>query len=127
MYKIYSIFIVFLFAFHHCSAQTSASNLSGNLKTVAAKTDTAAGDMLVINTVKTDLEKVVHVSFQGDEGAIGKLQIVNSLQQIIYDIDIELIKLPYYTTINIVEFLPGTYSVLLTTEKKKHSSILNIE
>lgn len=87
--------------------------------------DTAS--QLKLNLIIIDSRGLVRVSFQGDEGNNGTLKFLNSSNRVVYEVGIELIKLPYYTTIDVTDFYRGSYSVVLTTEKTIHTTSLIIK
>ena len=70
--------------------------------------------------------RVLRVSFNGNEGTDGALQIKQNTT-VVKTAQFELIKQPYYATVDISNLAAGTYQVILTTATGTHSSSILID
>ena len=102
--------------------QVSKPNQNNLLQTPVSTNDT----LLVLNIEMQYGARVLKVSFNGNEGTDGTLQIkLNST--VVKAASFELIKQPFYASVDISNLAAGTYQVLLTTATGTHSSSILID
>lgn len=71
--------------------------------------------------------KLLRVSFNGDEGNEGTLKIYNSQNVVVNESNFELIKSPFFASVEITNLPSGNYTLLLTTALGNHTSLLVIQ
>jgi len=81
----------------------------------------------ILTIVTEGSKKILHISFNNNEGTDGTLKLYNESHMLIKESNFELIKYPYYASVDISEFLPGEYIAELTTREGVHISILKVE
>jgi hypothetical protein len=102
--------------------QVSKPNQNNLLQTPVSTNDT----LLVLNIEMQYGARVLKVSFNGNEGTDGTLQIkLNST--VVKAASFELIKQPFYASVDISNLAAGTYQVILTTATGTHSSSILID
>jgi hypothetical protein len=82
---------------------------------------------LILNSVIDGSEKILQVSFNGSEGTDGTLRIFNTTKSLVKEANFELIKFPFYASVDISSLASGTYKVELTTKKGIHTSSLIVK
>ncbi len=82
---------------------------------------------LVLHIEKVDLKSLLRVSFNGNEGNDGKLKIYDQSNNLLIQSNFELIKSPFYATVDISALLPGIYPVSLNTKYGIHHLTLTID
>ena len=82
---------------------------------------------LVLSIVFVESKRILHVSFNGDGGSEGTLKIYSVSHLLIKKVNFELIKYPYYASVDITDILSGTYQVELTTKKGVHTCTLTVK
>jgi hypothetical protein len=84
-------------------------------------------DSLLVLNIETHYgAKVLCVSFNGNEGVDGTLQIKQGAT-VFKTAHFELIKQPYYASVDISNLAIGTYEVTLTTASRIHTSAIIIQ
>ncbi len=102
--------------------QVSKPNQNNLLQTPVSTNDT----LLVLNIEMQYGARVLKVSFNGNEGTDGTLQIkLNST--VVKAASFELIKQPFYASVDISNLAAGTYQVILTTATGTHNSSILID
>ena len=102
--------------------QVSKPNQDNLLQTPVNTNDT----LLVLNIEMQYGARVLKVSFNGNEGTDGTLQIkLNST--VVKAASFELIKQPFYASVDISNLAAGTYQVILTTATGTHNSSILID
>lgn len=91
--------------------------------TVVADNDAA----LVLRVEIISGKKLLRVSFNANEGSEGKLKLIDNRGKEVLLANFELIKFPYYATVDITNLPTGTYTANLITQLAVHSSELNID
>jgi hypothetical protein len=118
-----SLTLLLLFLSNHSFAnQISSSNQGNFLQTPIATNDT----LLVLNIEMHYGARVLRVSFNGNEGTDGALQIKQN-NAVVKAANFELIKQPFYASVDISSLALGTYQVVLTTATGTHSSSILID
>lgn len=92
------------------------------MQTPIATNDT----LLVLNIEMHYGARVLRVSFNGNEGTDGTLQIKQN-NTVVKTASFELIKQPFYASVDISNLAIGTYQVVLTTATGTHSSSILID
>lgn len=99
-----------------------------NGKNIKIKLIAPANDLLKLNLTTSYNVKVVQVSFDGNDGEKGLLQIKETaLTIVVLEIEEELIKSPNYFTINVSEFPLGDYTFIIKTQKNTYASTITIK
>lgn len=84
-------------------------------------------DLLELKVDFVESKKLLRISFNGNEGTDGELKIYNIQNKLVSTSNFELIKSPYYATVDITSLESGSYSVVLITNKGSHNSTLQIK
>ena len=84
-------------------------------------------DLLVLNIESVDSRKLLRISFNGNEGTDGELKIYNDKNILVTTSNFELIKSPFYATVDVTSLPLGSYSVVLTTKSGNHNSSLQLK
>lgn len=71
--------------------------------------------------------KLLRVSFNGNEGNEGTLKIYNSQNALVLESNFELIKSPFYASVDVTNLQAGDYSLVLSTAVDNHTSQLIIQ
>jgi hypothetical protein len=82
---------------------------------------------LVMVVVNENYKKIIRISFNGNEGSNGTLRIYNASRDLVKKANFELIKSPFYASVDVTNLVAGTYTAELTTEKAVHSYSLIIK
>jgi hypothetical protein len=106
-------------SFAHQISDPTQNNL---LQTPVSTNDT----LLVLNIEMQYGARVLKVSFNGNEGTDGTLQIKLN-NTVVKAASFELIKQPFYASVDISNLAAGTYQVILTTATGTHSSSILID
>ncbi|MEI6021639.1 MAG: hypothetical protein WCR21_10965 [Bacteroidota bacterium] len=72
-------------------------------------------------------KKLLRVSFNANEGSEGSLKMVDARGKEVLRANFELIKFPYYATVDVTNLAAGTYTVKLKTQEAVHTNELNID
>ena len=99
------------------------SNLAGTKKLPVFIVD----DALVLKIEIVDAKRLLRVSFNGSEGPEGELKLYNASNEMVIESNFELIKSPFYATVDINTLAVGTYTAKLTTGSSVHTSTLIIQ
>jgi hypothetical protein len=110
--------LLFAFSFFFLLAATSFS-----------QTATKANDpSLLLKIADNHGQKVVQVSFDGVDAPTGQLEITNAAGRVMLLMEIfEIVKNPYYATINVSEFSSGDYIFTLKTKIRSYSSTITVQ
>ena len=81
---------------------------------------------LVLKLEIIESKKILRVSFNGNEGTDGSLIIFNNQNKPLVQSNFELIKTPFYASVDVSTLSAGKYKVELTTPKGKHTTSLTI-
>jgi phenolic acid decarboxylase len=112
-----------LFLSNNSFAHRISSPIQNNLlQTPVSTNDT----LLVLNIEMQYGARVLKVSFNGNEGTDGTLQIKLN-NTVVKAASFELIKQPFYASVDISNLAAGTYQVVLTTAIGTHSSSILID
>ena len=84
-------------------------------------------DDLVLLVVTDGNKRILRVSFNGNEGTDGTFKIYNASHKLVIESNFELIKSPYYASVDISALQPGKYIMELTTTTALHSTILSVK
>lgn len=71
--------------------------------------------------------KLLRVSFNGNEGNEGTLKIYNSQNVLVLESNFELIKSPFFASVDLTNLQAGDYSLVLSTAVDNHTSQLVIQ
>jgi hypothetical protein len=82
--------------------------------------------LLVLKIEQVDSKKLLRVSFNGNEGVDAEIKIFDDKNSLISSFNLELIKSPYYATVDVTNLQPGKYSVILNTKMGLHNSTIQI-
>ena len=82
---------------------------------------------MVLNLDFVDSKKLLRVSFNGNEGTDGELKIYDEKNVLVTSSNFELIKSPFYATVDVTALSTGTYLVVLVTNSGSHKSNLQIK
>ena len=102
--------------------QVSVPIQNNMLQTSISTNDT----LLVLNIEMQYGARVLLVSFNGNEGTDGTLQIKQNTT-VVKTASFELIKQPFYASVDISNLTVGTYQVILTTATGTHTSSILID
>jgi hypothetical protein len=110
------------------SKNASLTTLTRKFVLHISNNDSINGDKdLILIIVAEGSKKILRISFNGNEGTDGTLKIYNPASLLLKESNFELIKYPYYASLDIGDLQTGTYKVTLTTRKSIHTSLLNIK
>lgn len=84
-------------------------------------------NLLVLNIESVDSRKLLRISFNGNEGTDGELKIYDANNTLVNTSNFELIKSPYYATVDVTSLPLGSYSVVLTTKSGNHNSSIQLK
>jgi hypothetical protein len=98
-------------------------NFTKTTQTIQSKIDNG----LVLKIEIVDSKRLLRVSFNGSEGPEGELKLYNSTNEMVIESNFELIKSPFYATVDISSLPAGTYTAKLTTGIAIHSSSLIVQ
>lgn len=84
-------------------------------------------NLLVLNIESVDSRKLLRISFNGNEGTDGELKIYDVNNTLVNTSNFELIKSPYYATVDVTSLPLGSYSVVLTTKSGNHNSSIQLK
>ncbi len=71
-------------------------------------------------------QKLLRVSFNANEGTDGTLYIYDSNNQVVNESSFELIKSPFYATVDVTSIAAGTYTLKLITATGTHTGTLTL-
>ncbi len=130
-FLLYSILIIVLFVVKSL-VPNSASMLSGNsgnpmLNQSGAQIVLPKDSDIVLNLEHMFNKKLLQVSLNVQEEGDGRLKIFNLDGKALISANIELIKYPYYATVDVTSLTSGTYVAIVMTTKGIHSTNLIIE
>lgn len=128
---LYSILIVVLFVVKSL-VPNSANMLSGDsgnsmLNQNSAQLVMPQDSDIVLNLEHMFNKKLLQVSLNVDQEGDGRLKIFNLDGKSLISANIELIKYPYYATVDVTSLNSGTYVAIVMTTKGIHSTTLIIE
>lgn len=83
-------------------------------------------DLLILKVEMVDGKKIVRISFNGNEGVDAEMNFYNAKNQLVHTANFELIKSPYYASVDVSAMAPGKYSVVLSTQKGKHNATFQL-
>ena len=72
-------------------------------------------------------DRLLKISFNGSEGNDGTMKILDINNNVLIESNFELIKSPYYATVNISFLSVGSYQVLLETNSQVHTATLVVQ
>ncbi len=81
---------------------------------------------LILKIELVDGKRLLRVSFNGNEGSDGTLKIYDDSKKLVIESNFELIKYPYYATVDITNLAFGKYTASLITKQNIHTSVLTI-
>lgn len=123
-YSFYVLFTMLLFNVNGLSNHISSYNFQKNYSVQLPDTK---NPVLSLEIVMDNSNRILHVSFNGDEGHEGTLKIYNHSGNLVKESNFELIKSPFYASVDITGLEKGNYKVELTTSKGIHSSNIEIK
>lgn len=110
----FAIIVIALQSFTNSTKNLSHSFIIGN------------DNDLVLKLEIIESKKILRVSFNGNEGTDGSLIIFNDQNKPLVQSNFELIKTPFYASVDVSTLSSGKYKVELTTPKGKHTTSLTI-
>ncbi|CAN1513150.1 hypothetical protein MCEGE10_00856 [Flavobacteriaceae bacterium] len=122
-----AIFVILLFFVIAANAIQSKSNVSKNHPIILKNDSFLKDELLVLNLDFVDSKKLLRVSFNGNEGTDGELKIYDEKNVLVTSSNFELIKSPFYATVDVTALSTGTYLVVLVTNSGSHKSNLQIK
>ena len=72
-------------------------------------------------------DRLLKISFNGNEGNDGTMKILDNNNNVLIESNFELIKSPYYATVNISVLSVGSYQVILETNSQVHTATLVVQ
>jgi protein-S-isoprenylcysteine O-methyltransferase Ste14 len=115
--------VLFLFVF----ISSFANAAERFVKDESSESFATTNDTLLVLNIETHYgARVLCVSFNGNEGTEGTLQIKQN-DVVLKTAHFELIKHPYYASVDISNLGTGSYDVTLTTSAGIHSSTIIIQ
>lgn len=114
-------FIVFVLSSWGCFMGSSKNIKSHSNRSIFQESN------LVLNVEVQNSKKILRVSFNGNEGNDGELKIFNNSNQLVAQSNFELIKSPFYASVDISSLAAGNYVVKLTTNVAVHQSSLVLQ
>jgi len=104
-----------------------AHQISNPIQNNILQTPVSTNDTLLVLNIEMHYgARVLRVSFNGNEGTDGTLQIKQN-NAVVKAASFELIKQPFYASVDISNLAAGTYQVTLTTATGTHSSSILID
>ena len=82
---------------------------------------------LILNNITENSKRILRVSFNGNEGSEGSLKMISLSNKVLKEANFELIKYPYYASVDITDLPAATYKVELATKKGIHTSFLIVK
>jgi hypothetical protein len=122
-----AIFVFLLLFVIAANAIQSKSNVSKNYSIFLKNNAFLKDELLVLNLDFVDSKKLLRVSFNGNEGTDGELKIYDEKNVLVTSSNFELIKSPFYATVDVTALSTGTYLVVLITNSGSHKSNLQIK
>ena len=122
-----AIFVILLFCVFAANAIQSKSNVTKNHPVILKNDSFFKDELLVLNLNFVDSKKLLRVSFNGNEGTDGELKIYDEKNVLVTSSNFELIKSPFYATVDVTALSSGTYMVILVTKSGSHKSNLQIK
>lgn len=80
--------------------------------------------VLILETIGS--KRILKVSFNGNEGNEGELKIYNNSNEKVLESNFELIKTPFYASVDVTNLPVGSYIAKLSTNKAVHQNNLII-
>jgi hypothetical protein len=109
------------------SNNSFAHQISSPIQNNILQTPVSTNDTLLVLNIEMQYgARVLKVSFNGNEGTDGTLQIKLN-NTVVKAASFELIKQPFYASVDISNLALGTYQVVLTTATGTHSSFILID
>jgi hypothetical protein len=109
------------------SNNSFAHQISGPIQNNMLQTPISTNDTLLVLNIEMQYgARVLLVSFNGNEGTDGTLQIKQNTT-VVKTASFELIKQPFYASVDISNLAVGTYQVILTTTTGTHTSSILID
>ena len=109
------------------SNNSFAHHISSPIQNNLLQTSVSTNDTLLVLNIEMQYgARVLKVSFNGNEGTDGTLQIKLN-NTVVKAASFELIKQPFYASVDISNLAAGTYQVILTTATGTHSSSILID
>lgn len=109
------------------SNNSFAHQFSGPIQNSTLQTPNNTNDTLLVLNIEMQYgARVLLVSFNGNEGTDGTLQIKQNTT-VVKTASFELIKQPFYASVDISNLAVGTYQVILTTATGTHTSSILID
>ncbi|MEN9323159.1 MAG: hypothetical protein RIT03_98 [Bacteroidota bacterium] len=103
------------------SSSLNAFCLLQNTPSTTVKiTEPATAELLVLKVELVDSKKILRVSFNGNEGVDAEMNFYNTKNERVLTANFELIKSPYYASVDVTNLPTGTYTVHLNTQSGKH-------
>jgi len=122
-----AIFVFLLLFVIAANAIQSKSNVSKNYSIFLKNNSFLKDELLVLNLDFVDSKKLLRISFNGNEGTDGELKIYDEKNVLVTSSNFELIKSPFYATVDVTALSTGTYLVVLITNSGSHKSNLQIK
>jgi len=124
MYKlIISVATIFIVNSVFATANFEKVQFSNHIISNACSDD----EPFVFYTEQVGNSKLLRVSFNGNEGNEGTLKIYDSNNILVIESNFELIKSPYFASVDVTNLSEGNYSLILTTATTSHTSQLVIQ
>jgi hypothetical protein len=100
-----------------------------SLNEIAPVTDETIAEQssLVLETQNIESRRLLRISFNGNEGTNGYFELYNYNNDLVKQSKFELIKFPFYASVDVTDLEAGTYAVRLTTSDQIHYTNLVIE
>ena len=99
----------------------------GVITTSVLKSQTS-NNSIKVNILKVEEKTIAQISVENSVELVGLLKIVNSEKLVVLQLDqIELIKSPFYFSLDISEIVKGIYSVQIISSKENYSETIQIQ
>jgi hypothetical protein len=121
------ILISFLFLPNNLFATRTYNSKQSNLAVVKNLPFFIGYNSLVLKIEIVDSKRLLRVSFNGSEGTDGELKLYNTSNEMVVESNLELIKSPFYATVDISSLPAGTYTAKLTTVNNVHTSSIIVQ
>ena len=108
------------------SKSWSANNITKN-ETVSVTNVLQPNNPFTYYLEILDGQKLLRVSFNANEGNDGTLKVYNAQNTLVTESNFELIKSPFYATVDLTALSSGTYTLKLTTAQGEYVSTLTIQ
>jgi hypothetical protein len=104
-----------------CEQRQNSGNRYLNIGIILVDTVTKE-QKLIFQLKKEGSQQILRISFNGNEGNNGTLKIFNTKGDLVKEAHFELIKTPYYASVDVTNLKPGIYSLILKTTAGEHTS-----